>query len=163
MSQHRWQRWDVAYHRWLYRGGRVNRLGKAFYARPVAWLGRLGVLPRLVTLEVPGRRSGRVVGYPLVVVDEQGERFLVPMLGRDSGWVRNVRANGMQATLRHGRRERVTLVELAPEPRPCALLLQRYLELAPGARPHFPVRVSDPVEAFEGLVERYPIFRVVPV
>ena len=85
------------------------------------------------------------------------------MLGRDSGWVRNVRANGMRATLRHGRRERVALVELAPEPRRCALLLQRYLQLAPGARPHLPVRVSDPVEAFEGLVERYPIFRVVPI
>lgn len=47
-----------------------------------------GLLPpkRAVTLEVPGRRTGRVVSFPLVVVDQHGERYLVAMLGNGANW-----------------------------------------------------------------------------
>lgn len=49
---------------------------------------------RLVMLEVTGRRTGRTISFPVVGADYQGERCLVPMLGEDINWVRNVRAAG---------------------------------------------------------------------
>jgi hypothetical protein len=42
-----------------------------------------------------------------------------------------------------------------------AAVLRRYLELAPGARPFFPVDRSAPASAFEQIVNDYPVFRVV--
>jgi hypothetical protein len=67
--------------RWFYRGGHpnraariLNRLGAAVYAR--------GVAPDyLVTIEVPGRRSGRIISFPLVMVVVGGERYLAEI-----GW-----------------------------------------------------------------------------
>jgi hypothetical protein len=43
------------------------------------------------------------------------------MLGDDADWVRNVRAAGGNATLRHGRREEVRLEEVAPDRRALVL------------------------------------------
>ncbi|HET7474395.1 MAG TPA: MBL fold metallo-hydrolase, partial [Dermatophilaceae bacterium] len=64
--------------------------------RHLQWLGpiltRLGVSPAyVVTLEVPGRRSGVVRRTNLVQVTHRGERYLVALAG-ESEWVRNVRA-----------------------------------------------------------------------
>ena len=52
-----------------------------------------------VTLDVPGRRTGRIISFPLVVADYNGERYLVSMLGPDTNWVHNVRA-GVQVAPR---------------------------------------------------------------
>ncbi|WP_433728055.1 nitroreductase/quinone reductase family protein [Actinoplanes sp. CA-051413] len=113
---------------------------------------------RLVTLEVRGRRSGRTISLPLVPTDYQGERYLVAMLGPRTAWVANVRAAGGAAVLRAGRREEVRLVEVDPARR--APILQRYLQLAPGARPHIPVDHHADVAAFEKVAADYPVFRV---
>jgi deazaflavin-dependent oxidoreductase (nitroreductase family) len=114
---------------------------------------------RQVTLEVRGRRSGRRRSLPVVVADHEGERYLVSMLG-EAGWVRNVRAAGGQAVLRHGRREAVRLEEVDPGAR--APIIKRYLDLAPGARAHIPVDRRAPVADFEPIAARYPVFRVRP-
>jgi hypothetical protein len=118
-----------------------------------------GVWPkRLNTLEVSGRRSGRRISLPVVIADYQGERYLVAMLGEGAAWVANVRAAGGRAVLRHGRREPVRLEEVEPDERPP--ILRRYLEVAPGARAHFPVDRRAPLSDFEALAPRYPVFRV---
>lgn len=71
-----------------------NRLA-AMLNRGWAVVGTAGLWPnRLVTLEVRGRRSGRLVSFPLVVADYEGERYLVAMLGERANWVANVRAAG---------------------------------------------------------------------
>jgi hypothetical protein len=93
----------------------------------------------------------------VVVADYQGQRYLVAMLGQECNWVRNLRADG-RAVLRHGRREGVSLVEDFSDKR--AAVLRRYLEVAPGARPFFPVDRHAPITEFERIVERYPVFRV---
>ena len=94
---------------WLYRGGRPNHLAMLLN-RFSALLHALGIAPNyLVTLEVQGRRSGRKIALPLVMVSIAGERYLVSMLGADVNWVRNVRAAGGRVTLRHGRREQIDL------------------------------------------------------
>lgn len=142
----------------MYRGERPSRLAAAL--NHVAVLSANAGLPpkRQVTLEVPGRRTGRTVSLPLVVADHEGERYLVSMLGERAGWVRNVRAAGGRAVLRHGHREPIQLTEVPPGERPP--ILRRYLALAPGARAHVPVDRREPVEAFAPIAARYPVFRV---
>jgi deazaflavin-dependent oxidoreductase (nitroreductase family) len=120
----------------------------------------LGVAPDyMVTLEVPGRRTGRIVHLPLVMVVVDGERYLVSMLGEDVNWVRNVKAADGRVTLRHGRSEDVRLEEVAPEHR--APILKDYLKRAPRAGAHVPVEKNAPLAEFERVSARFPVFRVV--
>jgi hypothetical protein len=142
----------------MYRSGRPNRVA-AVLNRVDAVLGSAGLWPsRLVTLEVRGRRSGRLVSFPMVVADYRGERYLVAMLGEGANWVSNLRAARGQAVLRHGRREAVRLEEVDPSLR--APILRRYLQVAPGARPHIPVDRRAPLGEFERIAAQYPVFRI---
>ncbi|WP_211330412.1 hypothetical protein [Prauserella muralis] len=43
-----------------------------------------------------------------------------------------------------------------------APILRRFLELAPGGRPHLPVAPGAPLAEFERIAARYPVFRVLP-
>jgi hypothetical protein len=145
--------------RWFYRGGRPNRLARAF-DRCTAALCARGVGPDyLVTLEVPGRRSGGTISLPLVMAAVGGERYLVSMLG-EANWVRNVRAAGGEVALRHGRFEEVCLEEVGSDRR--APVLKAYLERAPNARVHLPVDKDAPLVEFERVSPGFPVFRVVP-
>lgn len=145
---------------WLYRGGRPNWIASAIN-RCWAAVHALGIAPNyLVTLEVRGRRSGHTFRLPLVMVVVEGERYLVSMLGAEAAWVRNARAAGGHVTLRHGRRENVRLEEVPFDRR--APILKAYLERAPGARPHMPIRWDAPLSEFERVAAKYPVFRVVP-
>jgi F420H(2)-dependent quinone reductase len=115
--------------RWLYPGGRPNRMARLLN-RGWAVLHGSGLLPkRYVTLEVPGRRTGRTLSFPLVMADYQGERYLVSMLGERSDWVCNARAVDGRAVLRHGRREAVHLEQVDPVAR--APIVRRYLSRRP--------------------------------
>jgi hypothetical protein len=64
--------------RWMYRGHRPNLVATVLN-RWSARLASAGVGPgRLVTLEVRGRRSGRVISLPVVLAEYDGERYLAP-------------------------------------------------------------------------------------
>jgi hypothetical protein len=144
----------------MYSGRRPNRLARVLN-RGWAIVHAAGMWPgRLVTLEVRGRRTGRVTSFPLVMADYGGERYLVSMLGEDSNWVRNVRAARGHAVLRHGRREAVRLSEVDACAR--APILRRYLSLAPGPRAFISVDPDAPIEEFEEIAPRIPIFHVTP-
>lgn len=144
----------------LYRGNRPGLVARVLN-RGWAFVHALGVAPNwLVTLEVVGRRSGRRITFPLVMAVVDGERYLVSMLGEEVAWVRNVRAAGGRARLRHGRSEEVRLEELPAERR--APVLKAYLQRAPGARPHVPVDKDAPLGAFEAIAAGMPVFRVLP-
>lgn len=146
-----------AFQRWQYRGGRPgwsarfsNRLGAIALAA--------GVGPSYAaTLEVRGHKTGRRISFPVVVADHQGERYLVAMLGHKTNWVRNLRADN-HAMLLHGKRETVSLVEELTDRR--AAILRRYLELAPGARPFFPIDRHAPQSDFEQIADDYPVSRI---
>jgi F420H(2)-dependent quinone reductase len=145
--------------KWFYRGGHPNRLARLLN-RCSAAVYALGIAPNyLVSLEVVGRRSGRIIRMPLVMVVLEGERYLVSMLGADVNWVRNVQAARGNVTLRHGRREEVHLEEVAADRR--APVLKAYLQRAPGARAHLPIEKDAPLAAFEQVGPRFPVFRVV--
>ena len=147
----------MAFKRWLYRGGRPNVLAKIFN-RFWAIVHSLGIAPNyLVTLEVVGRQSGKLVSFPLAMVVMDRQRYLVSMLG-ESNWVKNVRAAGGEAWLVHGKREYVRLVEVEVAQR--APILKKYLELAPGARPHISIALDAPLQEFEKIAAEMPVFRV---
>jgi hypothetical protein len=110
-------------------------------------------------LEVTGRKSGKIISFPLAMTVLNGERYLVAMLGEESNWVDNVRAASGKAMLVHGIREQVLLEEVDIRQR--APVLKAYLQIAPGARPHIPVNKDAPLAEFEEIVSRYPIFRIV--
>jgi hypothetical protein len=111
------------------------------------------------TIEVRGRKTGRMISFPIVVVDYQGERYLVAILGDKTNWVRNLRADN-RAVLQRGRRENVSVVEDFSSNR--AAILRRCLEISPGARPFFPITRRAPLVDFERIVNEYPVFRVAP-
>jgi hypothetical protein len=154
-----WKPISDARAREMYRTGRADATARRL-AR--IWSGAfgLGILPRRwVSLEVPGHRSGRVRRFPLGMADVDGEWYLVSMLG-ECAWVRNVRAVDGHVVLRRGRRRRCRLEEVPPEQR--GPILRRYVEKVPGARPHIPVPVGAPTQAFQAVAARYPVFRVRP-
>jgi deazaflavin-dependent oxidoreductase (nitroreductase family) len=148
------------YLRWLYRGGRPGRFAR-LQNRMSAAVFSAGIMPaRAASLEIRGRRSGREISFPVVIAELQGDRYLVSMLGNDANWVRNLKAADGQAVLRHGRRETVHLREVAPVDR--APILRRYLQVAPGARPHIPGDRNAAIADFERLAPDYPVFRIEP-
>jgi polyisoprenoid-binding protein YceI len=145
----------------MYRGGRADATARRF-ARLWAVVFGLGLAPRRwVTLEVPGRRSGRITRFPLGMADVGGEWYLVPMLGEQCNWVQNVRAADGRATLVRRRAAPCRLIEVPVGER--APIIKRYLDQVPGARPHVPVDRRAPLRDFEDIAARYPVFRVAGV
>ena len=147
------------FQRWQFRNGRPN-----WSARVLS--GLLGIVfaagigpNQAATIEVRGRKTGRKISFPIVVVAYQGDRYLVAMMGDKTNWVRNLRADN-HAVLQRGRRENVSVVEDFSDHR--AAILRRYLEISAGARPFFPIDRRAPLGDFERIVDEYPVFRVAP-
>lgn len=143
-----------------------------FYRRPmkltqimnrfVSWLASLGLMPSdTVTLEVKGRRSGSVRSNVVTWVEHEGSRYLVSPRG-ESEWVRNLRAAGGDAVLRHRGRRPVRLEELPAQER--APIIQAYLrKTARATRQHFDVDPKAGLEEFEAIAARHPVFRIATV
>ncbi|MEV6325282.1 nitroreductase/quinone reductase family protein [Nocardia sp. NPDC051787] len=148
------------YLRWLYRSGRPNLFAR-IQNRFSAWLFAAGIAPRLVAaLGIRGRRSGRVIWFPVVLTELGGTRYVVSMLGKNTNWVRNVAAAEGHALLRHGDSEKVYLTEVAPGQR--AAILRQYVRVAPGARPHIPAGPNASLADYERIASDYPVFRIEP-
>ncbi|OGO26959.1 MAG: hypothetical protein A2W33_10005 [Chloroflexi bacterium RBG_16_52_11] len=148
-----------ALRRWLYHGQRPNWIAKILN-RVWATMASSGIASvHLVTLEVIGRKSGRMVSFPLVMVIVDGQRYLVSMLGDNTQWVRNVRASGGKAILRSGGHEAVHLEEIPASQR--APILKAYLQIATGAQPHVPVHKDAALTEFEKIAAAFPVFRLV--
>lgn len=144
--------------RWLYRDGRAHWLARRINAATARLAASAHGPSQLHVLEVPGRHSGRIIRFPVVVADYEGERYLVSMLGDNTNWIRNVRAAGGHAVLVRGRREPVRLDEIDRQDR--GRILRRYLACSPGARSHIDLAPDASIEDLEQLAGRYPIFRV---
>ena len=137
----------------------------AFVNRVVARLAALGLTPKnTISLEVPGRRTGRVRRTSLVVAELGGCRYLVSLAG-ESEWVRNVRANGSRASLRRLRSNPVYLAEIPVEERPpvlTAYLSKRAYSKSPEceAREFFGVSPDATPAQLAEIASRYPVFRI---
>ncbi|HEU5369199.1 MAG TPA: nitroreductase family deazaflavin-dependent oxidoreductase [Ktedonobacterales bacterium] len=115
----------------------------------------------MVLLTVRGRKSGQPRTVPVVMTEQDGQRYLIGTFG-DVNWVRNLRAAGA-ATLARGRRaESVAAVELPTAE--AARVLKRVVSIAPGfIRGYFDVTSQSSLEEFEREAPRHPVFRVQPL
>ncbi len=141
-----------------------------FYRRPnwltqrlngaLAWLAARGIAPSdLVALEVRGRKTGRPRVTAVTWVEVEGQRYLVSPRGM-SEWVRNVRAAGGDAIIRHGAPVHVRLEEIPSDRR--APVLRAYLRKTKRATQSlFGLRPDAPLEEFAAIAERHPVFRIV--
>ena len=152
------KQWYYRGKRWLYRGQRPSWIAKIVNRGWATAAARNATSNGLVALEVIGRKSGRIISFPLVMVTVDGQRYLASMLGDNTQWVRNVRAAGGAAVLRNGGREAVRLEEISVDQR--APILKAYLQVASGARPHMPVDKDAPLAEFEKIAATHPVFRL---
>ena len=142
---------------WLYSGRRPNWIAKMLNGAIANSAAKTVASDGVVALEVIGRKSGKVVSFPVVMIEVNGQRYLASMLG-ESQWVRNVRAANGKAVLRSGGYKDVLLEEVPANQR--APIMKVYLHAAPGARPHVPVDMDAPIAEFEKIAAEYPVFRV---
>lgn len=148
------------------------------YRPPAAWYQRLnrvgarvvglGLAPRnVVTLEVPGRRSGKMQRIPIVITPYEGIDYLVSLAG-ESQWVRNVRAAEGQAALRRARIRPVTLTEIEASER--SPVIAEYLRqgrqrsgdeaAVDQARFYFGLEADATRADIEAIAVHYPVFRI---
>jgi hypothetical protein len=100
----------------------------------------------------------------VVSVDHEGRRYLVSLAG-ESGWVRNVRAAGGRATLRHGKSTRVRLIEVPSAERAAVLhayASHRAFSRSPAyvARNYFGVEPNPNPAELSTMAGRYPVFAI---
>lgn len=147
--------------RWLYRGRRAHWLARRINGATARVAAAEHGPSQLYMLEVRGRRSGKMIRFPLVAAECDGARYLVSMLGDNTNWVRNLRAANGRAILTRGRREAVQLDEVDSGER--GEILRRYLACSPGAQSHIDISLTASAEDFRQLASHYPIFRVTVV
>jgi hypothetical protein len=111
-------------------------------------------------LQVRGRTTGRVYSMPVNVLEWNGKRWLVAGRGRTQ-WVRNAEVAG-EVVLRKGwRRQRVRVRPVPDSEKP--EILSAYLgRFKLTVQRYFPVPAGSPAAAFAGLVDRYPVFELLP-
>jgi hypothetical protein len=132
------------------------------FGRALVFLVRIGLVRgHFYVLEVRGRTSGRTISLPVDPLDLDGQRYLVCARG-NSNWVRNARTAGEITLVRAMRRQRYAARELQPDMRPP--ILKAYLDrFASEVQRFFPVPKGSPVEAFNDLATRYPVFALQPL
>jgi glyoxylase-like metal-dependent hydrolase (beta-lactamase superfamily II) len=128
----------------------------------------LGLVPEdVITLEVPGRRSGVIRRTIMVRAECDGGHYVVSLAG-ESDWVRNVRAAGGQVVI-GGRQQRAARLAEVPV-RQRAPVIRAYLvrwgrrpgsrAVAREARYYFGVGPEVSLEQIHGVAEHYPVFRI---
>ncbi|MGH2618473.1 MAG: hypothetical protein ACRDJC_24850, partial [Thermomicrobiales bacterium] len=132
----------------------------AIVNRVVIALQRLGfVVGTMHVLAVPGRQSGILRSTPVSLLTVDGQRYIVAGL-EDADWVLNARAAGHGFLHRGRTEEQVSLIELPLEER--APILREFPRLVPHGVSFFTrlYGVGADAEAFAGLAETCPVFRV---
>ena len=112
-------------------------------------------------LAVRGRKTGMTFTTPVNLLDYDGRRFLVASRG-ETQWVRNARAAGRIALSKGSRRLEFQVRELAPHLKPP--ILKAFLDrFATSVQRFYPIPKGSPVESFEPIANRYPVFELISV
>jgi deazaflavin-dependent oxidoreductase (nitroreductase family) len=130
---------------------------KPVYLKPPWFLraigNRLSPLNRdmVAVLSVRGRTSGQPRSTPIVVLEHEGERYLVTPYG-NTEWVRNLRVAGTGQLKQHGRTEEFAATEVPTAERPPIIeaYLRKYGRMPTVARTF--KQLPDPAE--------HPTFRI---
>ena len=120
----------------------------------------IGWTPKqMITLEVRGRKSGEPRSVVVNSIEVDGQKYLVAARG-ETEWVRNARAAGGEAVIRHGKRTRIRLEEIPVSER--GPIIQAYLpKNAMATKKHFGVEPDAPLEDFQRIAPDQPVFRIV--
>ncbi len=119
---------------------------------------RLGVnMGNMALLTVRGRKSGKPITNPVVIVVQDGKRYLISPFGIVN-WVRNLRAAGGEITITRGRRtEKLHAIELAPEV--AAPIFRESVRSGPSyVSGYLNVTANSSLEEFEREVPTHPVF-----
>ena len=132
--------------------------------RLIPWYTSLGLTRGTITLEVTGRKTGKLIRLSLTSVRRGGSRYLVA-LDPNSQWVKNVRAADGSAVLLSGERMPVRLVEIADREKPPILLgyvKQRAFTHSgeASARLFFGLGPKPDLEDMQRIASRYKVFLV---
>ncbi|HJT56663.1 MAG TPA: nitroreductase/quinone reductase family protein [Ktedonobacteraceae bacterium] len=106
-------------------------------------------------LTVRGRKSGQPRTLPIVIIEQNGQRYLNSPFGMVN-WVRNLQSAG-EAILTRGRRSETVRATQLP-PREAALVLQEDLKNGNPFGRNFGVTAESSLEEFERTVLTHPIF-----
>lgn len=117
---------------------------------------KLGV-GRTELLTTTGRKSGEKRQVPVSPIEVDGTEYLVAPYG-PVGWVLNLRADP-EATLRHGRTERVVTLEEVTGPE-VAPVVAGYYAREGYSRPYMDVPEDPSVSDFADRADSFPVFRV---
>jgi deazaflavin-dependent oxidoreductase (nitroreductase family) len=109
-------------------------------------------------LTTTGRRTGQPRTTPVILVENDADRWLVSPYGA-VGWVHNLRAKPELALRRGNKTEALNAEEVAPEL--AGPVLQRYINSVAVTRPFFDATTDDPVERFVEEAPQHPVFRLV--
>jgi deazaflavin-dependent oxidoreductase (nitroreductase family) len=127
----------------------------------ISRLAGIGLVPmNTVLLQVRGRRSGEMRSTAVSWVEHEGQRYLVSPRG-NTEWVRNVKAAGGEAIIKQRKDERVHLEEVPVEQR--APIIKAYLKkTAIVTKREFGLDPDAPIDEFEKIADRHPVFRITP-
>ena len=133
--------------------------GERLFNRLFGFLVRMGFgLSDNFTLEVRGRKTGKIYSTPVNVLEYNRKRYLVAPRGYTQ-WVRNVVANKSASLVKGTRREEVSLSAITDNEKPDILkaYLDRYRRTV---QKYFPIAAGSPAKEFEPLAEQYPVFEI---
>ena len=124
----------------------------------LGWLAARGIgQKRGVQLQHKGRKSGKTFSTAVNWTELDGKRYLVAPRG-ETQWVRNVRADGGKAVMRHGKSESVRLEELPVEQR--APIIKHYVGENKLVKGEFGLEPDDPIEKYQEIAPNHPTFLI---
>ena len=130
----------------------------------IPWYTSLGITSRTVTLEVRGRKTGRLIQVSLARTDCGDNQYFVSLAG-EVDWVKNVRASAGKAVMISRTRIPIQLEEIPLEERAPVLLayVQKRAFTHSGAQAsrHFFGLGSRPtLEEMDKIAGRYLVFKI---
>jgi deazaflavin-dependent oxidoreductase (nitroreductase family) len=123
-----------------------------------SFLMRRGIkMGNMALLTVPGRKSGKPITTPIVIIVQDGKRYLFSPFGIVN-WVRNLRAAGGEIAITRGRRtEQIHATELAPEV--AAPIFRESMSTIPSyVRGYLDLTANSSLEEFEREIPTHPVF-----
>ena len=110
------------------------------------------------SLEVRGRKSGKIYSTPVDLLEMDGKKFLVAPRGRTQ-WVRNAEVAGEVTLKRGSSRQKYRLRRLGVEEK--LPVLKGYLDAFKSeVQRYFPVQAGSAVEEFRVVEGNYPAFEL---
>jgi hypothetical protein len=130
----------------------------------IPWFTSLGITSRTVTLEVRGRKTGKLIRVSLSRTDYAGSQYFVSLAG-EVDWVKNVRAAGGKVVIVSRKQTPIQLMEIPLEERAPILLayVQKRAFTHSGAQASqlfFGLGPHPTLQEMNEIASRYVVFKV---